>query len=113
MALLYADEDFHYGVVERLRRLSHDVQTAQEAGRSGDSDPQVLAAATTANRAVLTFNRRHFERLHRLNPVHAGIISCTRDDADLDRLADRIHQTIAAAGPLAGQCLRVNRPPAP
>ncbi len=27
---LYADEDFPLGVVEELRRLGHDVQTAQE-----------------------------------------------------------------------------------
>jgi hypothetical protein len=35
MALLYADEDFHYAVVERLRHLGHDVRTVQEAGRKG------------------------------------------------------------------------------
>jgi hypothetical protein len=113
MALLYADEDFHYGVVERLRLLGHDVLTVQEAGRSGDTDPQVLATATSANRAVLTFNRGHFERLHRQGSSHAGIISCTRDDADLDGLTSRINQTIAGAGSLVGQCLRVNRPPPP
>jgi Domain of unknown function (DUF5615) len=113
MALLYADEDFHYGVVERLRHMGHNILTVQEAGRSGDSDPEVLATATTANRAVLTFNRRHFERLDRLFPGHAGIISCKRDDVDPDGLADRINQTIAAAGSLAGRCLRVNRPPGP
>jgi hypothetical protein len=111
MAFLYADEDFHYGVVERLRQLGHDVRTVQEAGRSGDSDPEVLAAATATKRAVLTFNRRHFERLHRLNSAHSGIVSCTRDDADLDGLASRIHQAIAATGLLDGHCLRVNRPP--
>jgi hypothetical protein len=43
MALLYADEDFHYGVVQRLRNLGHDVVTVQEAGRDGGNDPQVLA----------------------------------------------------------------------
>jgi hypothetical protein len=110
MALLYADEDFHYGVVQRLRNLGHDVVTVQEAGRAGGGDPQVLADALTANRAVLSFNRRHFLRLHRLNPLHAGIIICTRDDADLDGLAARIHQTISTAGTLSSQCLRVNRP---
>ena len=110
MARLYADEDFHFGVVERLRLLGHDVVTVQEAGRRGSDDPKVLADATADNRAVLTFSRSHFQHLHRQNPAHAGIISCSRDD-DLDGLTARIDGAIAAAGPLAGQHLRINRPP--
>jgi prophage DNA circulation protein len=112
VARLYADEDFHFGVVERLRNLGHDVVTVQGAGRSGSSDPQVLGDATADNRAVLTFNRRDFARLHQQSAAHAGIISCTRDD-DLDALAARIDKAIAATGALAGQHLRVNRPPPP
>ena len=110
MALLYADEDFDYPVVERLRRLGYDVLTVQQAGRRGGSDPQVLAYATAAGRAVLTHNRWDFERLHRQDPNHSGIISCTEDE-DMGALAARIDQAIAAAGPLAGQHIRVNRPP--
>jgi hypothetical protein len=112
VARLYADEDFHFGVVERLRRLGHDVITVPGAGRSGSTDPQVLADATAESRSVLTFNRRDFARLHRQSAAHAGIISCTRDD-DLDALTARIDQTIAATGTLAGQHLRVNRPTSP
>ena len=48
--LLYADEDFSFPVVEELRRLGHDVVTAQEDGmdcgsRSRHSGPrsQLLA----------------------------------------------------------------------
>ncbi len=112
MARLYADEDFHYGLVERLRLSGHDVVTVQEAGRRGGNDAQVLAAATAAGRAVLTFNRWHFERLHQQDPGHAGIFSCTPDD-DLDALADRIHLAIGGAATLAGQHIRVNRPGKP
>src|SRR5262245_34201280 len=112
MASLYADEDFRYGVVERLRRLGHDVLTVQEAGRRASPDPQGLADATVAGRAVLTYNRWDFERLHRKSPSHAGIISCTPDD-DLDALTARIDAAIAPAGPLAGQHLRINRPAVP
>jgi hypothetical protein len=112
MALLYADEDFPYGVVERLRLMGHDVVTVQEAGNAGSTDAQVLADASGAGRAVLTHNRRDFERLHRQDPSHAGIVSCTRDP-DMDALADRIHQAITAAGTLAGRHLRVNRPSSP
>ena len=110
MASLYADEDFRYGVVERLRQLGHNVRTVQDAGKHGAPDAQVLADATADNRAVLTHNRWHFERLHRQNPSHAGIISVT-DDNDVEAMTDRIDQAIQTAGNLSGQHIRVNRPP--
>ena len=82
MAILYADEDFSYPVVQRLRQLGHDLLTAHEAGRAGQgiTDKEVLAFAIAAGRAVVTFNRRHFIRLHSEVSSHAGIIVCTRDD---------------------------------
>ncbi|HJT79348.1 MAG TPA: DUF5615 family PIN-like protein [Gemmataceae bacterium] len=110
MALLYADEDFDARAVAELRRLGHDVRTVQEVGRRGQDDPTVLADATAEGRAVLTFNRRHFLRLHRQSSAHAGIVACTRD-ADVVALAARIAQAITAAGSLVAKCLRVNRPP--
>jgi hypothetical protein len=110
MARFYADENFHYGVVERLRALGHEVLTVQEAGECGGDDPRVLARATAEGRAVLTFDRPDFKRLHRTTPAHAGIVSCTPDN-DVDALAARIDQAVAAAGPLAGQHIRVNLPP--
>lgn len=43
MADLYGDEDFSFAVVEELRKLGHDVLTAQEAGQgnqgAADSKP--------------------------------------------------------------------------
>jgi hypothetical protein len=110
MARFYADENFDYPVTERLRVLGHDVLTVQEAGEQGGDDARVLAYATSLDRIVLTFDRRDFQRLHRTNPAHAGIVSCTWD-ADSDALATRIDQAVTTAGSLAGQHLRVNRPP--
>lgn len=109
MADLYADENFPYPVVERLRALGHDVLTVQEAGQQGGSDPQVLAYATAAGRPVLTCNRRHFVRLHSQVASHAGIVVCTDDDADA--LAARINQALAPHLVLANRLIRVNRPP--
>ena len=82
MAALYADENFDYPVAELLRVLGHNVLTAQEAGQAQQRfpDPAVLAFATAQGRAVLTYNRRHFIRLHRLGAPHGGIVVCTRDD---------------------------------
>ena len=94
MAQCYADGNFDYPVVERLRVLGHDVVTVQEAGEQGGDDDHVLATATASNRIVLTFDRRDFTRLHKKSLAHAGIISCTWD-ADSDALASRIHKNAA------------------
>jgi Domain of unknown function (DUF5615) len=109
--LLYADEDFSFPVVEELRDNGHDVVTAQEDGRTSISDPDILARAHSLGRVVLTYNRRHFERLHRQGAAHSGIISATHD-RDFPALANRIHAMLAGLSP-GRWCLRVNRPPSP
>jgi hypothetical protein len=107
--LLYADEDFSYPVVEELRRQGHDVLTAQEDGRTAAPDPDILARAHTLGRAVLTYNRRHFERLHKQGDAHSGILSAPHE-RDFPALAARIHS--ALTGLVLGRwCIRVNRPP--
>jgi Domain of unknown function (DUF5615) len=65
MARLYADEDFPFPVVERLRQLGHDIVTTFEAGQANQSigDANQLAFATSHNRAILTRNRRDYARL--------------------------------------------------
>ncbi len=112
MARLYADENFPREVVELLRSFSHDVLTAREAGNAGQRipDEQVLAFAVSDERAVLTFNRSDFIRLHRLQPIHTGIIVC-KEDRDWDGLATRINEAISTAETLSGQLVRINRPP--
>src|SRR6059058_423599 len=112
MARLYADENFDHPVVEQLRLLGYDVLTAQDAGRAQQRipDPAVLAYAISLGRAVLTYNRRHFIRLHSQVTPHCGIIVCTKDD-DSVALAGRIHQAIQSAGNLDNQLLRITRPP--
>ncbi|WP_017299534.1 DUF5615 family PIN-like protein [Nodosilinea nodulosa] len=111
MARLYADEGFPRKVSHLLQDLNHDVLTVQAAGQANQRipDEQVLAFATSQSRAVLTVNRADFIRLHRQSPDHAGIIVCT-EDLDRQRLASRIDAAILAAGSLAGQLIRVNRP---
>lgn len=114
MARLYADENFDRNVVVHLRNMGHDVVTVQEAGRQSQPDPLVLSYAIAHGRAVLTFNRRHFVRLHqqqiRSSTPHAGIIVCTRD-GDAASLAQRVHQGVAAYPSLANQLVRIRKPP--
>ena len=110
MAQLHADENFRQAVVWELRSLGHDVLTASDAGRAGKriKDADVLAYAISQNRAVVTFNRRDFIRLHKTNPVHRGIIVCT-NDKDSFALAQRIHQEILKYPNLDNQLIRIIR----
>ena len=106
---LYADEDFPLPVVEELRSRGHDVLTAQEDQRIQVPDLEILARAQVLSRAVLTHNRRHFERLHRQGATHSGILSATQD-VDHVALALRIDAALTGLSP--GQwCVRVNRRP--
>jgi predicted nuclease of predicted toxin-antitoxin system len=109
---LYADEDFPFGVVEELRRLGNDVLTAQEDGHQSKPDPDILARAHSLGRAVVTHNRRHFERLHRQGMPHSGILSATQDPKNAIALAGRVHATLAGRSP-GRWCIRVNRPHTP
>jgi hypothetical protein len=106
--LLYADEDFPLGAVAELRRLGHDVLTAQEDNRRAAPDPDILARAHALNRAVLTHNRRHYERLDHQGTAHSGIVTATQDPKNPVSLASRIHA--ALVGRSQGRwCIRVNR----
>jgi predicted nuclease of predicted toxin-antitoxin system len=108
---LYADEDIPFPVVLELRQLGHDVLTVQEDGRRGAPDPDVLARAHALGRAILTHNRRHFERLDRQGMPHSGIVSATQDPNNPGALAARIHAALAGRSP-GPWSIRINRPSA-
>lgn len=112
MARLYSNENFPIPVVEELRRLGHNVVSIQERGRAGEGvpDPDVLQFAIQEGRAVMTWNRKDFIKLHKLNPAHAGIVVCTADN-DFIGQANRIHEAVSNVPTLDGQLIRVNRPP--
>jgi hypothetical protein len=111
MAQLYADENFPLAAVEELRCRGHNVMTAHEAGKANKKipDDEVLAYAISERRALLTYNRRDFIRLHNNQPGHSGIIVCTAD-RDAVGLAKRIHEAIGSQTTLDGQLIRVIRP---
>ncbi len=113
MARLFADENFPLLVVQELRRLGHGVLMVAEAGKANQRwpDERLFAFAQAEQRAVLTLNRGHFKRLHRQSQAaHSGIVICTKDN-DFAALARRIHARLTQQTNLAGQLLRINRPP--
>jgi predicted nuclease of predicted toxin-antitoxin system len=106
--LLYADENFPYPVVEALRQLGHDVLTAQDDGMRSVPDSQILDRAHALGRAVLTFDRRHFLKLHRQGTPHSGMVLST-DDKDYPALAARIDAALKIQVP-GRWSVRINRP---
>ena len=112
MAALFADENVQRRLADALRALGHDVLTTQMAGRANQKIPDVaqFAYAASVARAMLTNNRRHFHKIHRAFPGHAGIVTYTRDP-DIDALAQRIHDAIVATPNLSGVLIRIVRKP--
>ena len=62
--LFYADENFPLTVVVELRHLGHDVLTAFEDGKANQKipDDKVVERAAELGRAVLTINRKDFQK---------------------------------------------------
>lgn len=108
MAQLYADENFSFPVVVELRQLGHDVVTIQERGYGGESVPdyEVLKFAMQEGRAVLTYNRRDYFRLHAIDANHEGIIACTLDP-NCHALAMRIDDAILSSQSLSKCLIRI------
>ena len=108
--LLLADENFSFPAVQQLREKGHDVVTLQDLGKTEQAlpDTEVLILATSMDRAVLTFTRKDFIKLHKSNPNHSGIIVCTLD-IDFQRLAKNIHRKMETFESLENLLLRINR----
>jgi predicted nuclease of predicted toxin-antitoxin system len=92
MQKLYVNENFPLPAVKLLREMGHDVLTSFEAGNANQRipDEEVLQFAISQNRILLTLNRRDFIQIHKLNPIHTGIIVC-KEDIDFVGFANRIH----------------------
>lgn len=81
MKFLFADEDVYKRLVDDLRNNGADVLTIKDEGldNTGMEDGAVLELAKVYDRALITFNRKDFIRLHKSGIEHAGIIICKRN----------------------------------
>jgi hypothetical protein len=111
VARLFADANFPWPTVNRLRRLGHDVMAVQQV--EGTSRPEkamtdedLLAYAVAHRRAVPTLNATHFERLHRDKPDHKGIIVC-KSNLDFRKQAKQVDAAIKENTPLRGKLIHV------
>jgi hypothetical protein len=75
---LYLDEHIQISLAGALKARGIDILTTQEAGNIGLDDMNQLAFATKNRRALFSFNKRDFARIHyewmALKRPHAGII---------------------------------------
>lgn len=79
---IYTDEDMHGQVAPQLRRRGFDTLSTPEVGNLELSDEEQLDFAIQNKRAVLSFNRRDFCRMHAeyltSGRKHYGIIVSTQ-----------------------------------
>jgi predicted nuclease of predicted toxin-antitoxin system len=76
--LLDEDSQAKY-LVNLLKAAGHDVLTGNEANLTKRLDRFVLKYAIDDNRVLLTRNCADFLELHRMNPIHFGIIAVYQD----------------------------------
>jgi hypothetical protein len=83
----------------------------QDAGNAnqGIPDEDVLAFATSQNRAVITQNRKDFIRLHNQGLNQLGIVSCSKN-LDWDSFSTEIARVLSIRDSIAGEVVRVTRP---
>jgi len=92
---LFSDEDFYIGkFAPDIRRLEYDVVDALDKGLLGYPDDILLEFAVNEERAFLTFNRRHFVRIHKqyidMGKEHWGIIYSRRGHLSYDKVKKRV-----------------------
>ena len=62
-AKIYIDEDVYAQLAPALRKYDIDAESVLEANRTGLEDHEQLDYAVNNQRAILTFNRQHYEEL--------------------------------------------------
>ena len=109
MGRFFADEDFDSEIGTALARLGHDLDgvVRRGLGNNGTTDDEVLALAAGEGRILLTHNRRHFVRLHRTTPSHAGIVVCSQR-GEREEMAGTIDRLLSELGSFSGRLVRVN-----
>ena len=75
---LYLDEDVEVFLADAVRRRGYEVTTTRDCGNLGMSDLDQIAFARRKGFVILTYNVRHFPRLHyemlNRNEHHPGFI---------------------------------------
>jgi uncharacterized protein with PIN domain len=111
MMKFYANENFPFDLVEKLREFGYDVLTSYDAGQANQSisDEDVLKFAYERERAIITLNREDFISLHKQGYKHSGILIC-KDDRDYKDQAEKLREFIINnTQSLAGRLIRIKK----
>ena len=113
---LFSDEDFYIGkFAPDMRRLRYDVVDVLDEGLIGNPDNTLLECAINNKRAFLTFNRRHFVRIHKqymdMGKEHWGIIYSRRGRLSYDEVKARVRKLVesCAAEDLRNQLINLSK----
>jgi len=98
---LLLDEHIWFGLTEALTQHGHDVVHILNTEQRGIDDERLLARATSEDRAVLTYNARHFvalvRRWYEAGRDHAGVIlSISLPPGELLKQVERLLETLSA-----------------
>lgn len=107
---LYGNENLRQPLVLELRKLGYDILTSREANQDnqGIPDPEVLRFAISHKRALITYNRQDFRKLHKVTPNHCGIILCKEDRNDPE-YAQIIHEQLLRFESLNNQLILIKK----
>jgi predicted nuclease of predicted toxin-antitoxin system len=110
MARLLADENFPRPTAVELQRRGHDIISLDETGTASreSADEDVLQAAVSADRTLLTLDHQSFARLAPTCSRRPGVIVCAFDP-DFIGLAGRIDAFLSVHDSLDGQIIRIGR----
>jgi len=113
---LFSDEDFYIGkFAHDIRYLGYDVVDVLDEGLLGYPDDALLEFAINEKRAFLTFNRRHFVRIHKqymeIGKEHWGIIYSRRGHLSYDEVKKRVRKLLESctAEDLHNQLINLNK----
>lgn len=109
--ILLADEDFDFPIVLKLRELGIDIITVADLllDNQGTPDTDIYKVATDHGRAVVTFNRKDFLRIHNQSTRHSGIIVCKRN-TPVALLVQKISDLVQSTVDFSGQLHRIVQP---
>ena len=105
---LFSDEDFYIGkFAPDLRGMGYDVVDVLDERLIGNPDDKLMEFAVSDKRAFLTFNRRHFVRIHKqymdMGKEHWGIIYSRRGRLSYDEIKARVRKLVESC---TAECLR-------
>jgi predicted nuclease of predicted toxin-antitoxin system len=108
MTLLLANEQVSFRLVDLLKDAELDILTINDLGKDDQRfpDEDVLTLAHLPGRAVITFDRRDYSKLHQQGIAHSGIILC-KHNMPINLLAHEIMVLAQSGEDISNKVVRI------